>query len=278
MDNDTLFCILEFLQLFDILNWTLACKQFNFVTNNELKWKTLFINTYKNNTIANNYQLQYKKHHRLNIFLMKTIGNTINNCLHLTAIRFTTCGIYNIPSEITLLHNLETLYLDGNKLQCIPAEINQLHNLRKLHLNDNYIQFIPREMYQLNNLQELHLQCNQLQSISRKISQLHNLHTLNLSTNCLRSVPSEIGSLYNLYFLSLSKNPLQSIPREIGSLHQLNEFYLYDTQIKFIPSQIEQLNTSIYLCKSQFNLISDHNENKSCNYKLFPLLAKYKPF
>lgn len=36
MRNDTLSCILDFCQLFDILNCSLVCKQFDYVAKNEL--------------------------------------------------------------------------------------------------------------------------------------------------------------------------------------------------------------------------------------------------
>lgn len=57
MNNDILFCIIDFLRLIDTLNCSLVNKQINHVTKNEIKWKALFVNNFQNNVIINVKQL-----------------------------------------------------------------------------------------------------------------------------------------------------------------------------------------------------------------------------
>lgn len=244
MDNDTLFCIFECLRLPDILNCFVVCRQFNEIVNNELIWKKIFINTFENDTIMNNFFTEYKKHFKLDNFLMDTIQKGFNECVNLQEIDFS--DNFNsplcIPCEIDCLHKLEVLDLSDNDLQSIPCEIGHLYNLKNLNLSYNSLRSIPQKIYQLHNLRKLRLDGNGLQLIPREVCQLHNLEELHLDHNELECIPEEICQLQNLKLLYLNDNHLVSIPESICQMHNLRNLYLFGNGlIQSIPECINQL-------------------------------------
>lgn len=212
MNNDTLLCILDFLQLHDLINLSSVSKQWHHVANNQFLWKSLFKHKFVNNIMINNYKIQYKKCHTLDIFLRKTIWENINESMQKHTLCLANKKLQLIPAEIALLHNLQTLHLGHNNLRYIPSEIGLLYNLQTLILCDNILQHIPPE-----------------------IGSLHNLQELNLSRNQLQNIPQEIGLLTNLQTLTLNSNQLQTIPYKITQLSLLT-LYLHQTQTHLITN------------------------------------------
>ncbi|XP_058082600.1 MDIS1-interacting receptor like kinase 2-like isoform X1 [Magnolia sinica] len=166
----------------------------------------------------------------------------------------------NIPSEISLLTNLQILNLRGNKINgSIPVEIGNLVNLNVLVLSRNNLTgpippslgnltmltnlylyknqisgTIPEELGNLKNLVGLALYRNNLTGpIPPALGNLSNLALLHLSANQVSgSIPSEIGNLVNLKRLDLYRNPLTgSIPSTLGKLTQLTFLSLIDCQL-----------------------------------------------
>jgi len=117
-----------------------------------------------------------------------------------------------LPAEISLLSNIEGLWLFGNSITgSIPPEIGQLNNLKFLMIYDNDLNgSIPREIGNLSNLVSLGLNNNNLSgSIPAEIGNLQELEDLLLDENQLTgSIPSEIGALDNLIYLLLAGNQL----------------------------------------------------------------------
>ena len=214
MNNDTLLCIFDYLQLNDILNCYHVCKHYHHVANNESKWKLLFNDKFVtvNGIIVSNYQIQYKRHHKLNKFLMSTCKKNINECIKCHEFDFTCINVHYIPPEFGLLIYVIRLVLTGNKLKSVPSELGQLVNLRELHLDSNRLEFIPPELGQLLNLKILRLECNKLKSVPLELGLLINLDKLNLNGNYLKSIPLELGHLINLRELTISHNELLLIP------------------------------------------------------------------
>ena len=125
MNNDTLLCIFDYLQLADILNCYLVCKHYHRVANSESKWKSLFNDKFVtvNDIVVSNYQIQYKSYHKLNKFLLSTGNRNINQCIKYHRLNFMYKRLYDIPSELGHLIKLTVLILTSNKLKSIPLEI-----------------------------------------------------------------------------------------------------------------------------------------------------------
>ena len=153
----------------------------------------------------------------------------------------------SIPSELGNLDNLRTLWLNGNELSgSIPSELGNLANLEDLSLSGNQLSgWIPPELGTLANLEDLSLSGNQLSGwIPPELGTLANLEDLWLGNNQLSgSIPPELGNLANLEWLSLTDNQLSgSIPPELGTLANLEWLSLTENQLSgSIPSELGNL-------------------------------------
>ena len=152
MNNDTLFCIFEFLNAKDIISCSLVNNQFYIVSKNDILWESLFVKKFYNIESNGNYQL-YKTYDVLNNFLRKF--NNVNHIINLQCLDLNWCGLKSIPKEIGQLTNLQTFVLHSNRLKSIPKEIGQLTNLQTLFLHSNHLKSIPKEIGYLTNLQTL---------------------------------------------------------------------------------------------------------------------------
>ena len=123
MNNDTLLCIFDYIHLADLLNCYLVCKQYCHVANSELKWRSLFSGKFVtlNGIIVSNYQIQYKRHYKLNEFLKRTIKKNINEFINYRMLGIMHMNLHYIPSEIGDLINLTELILTSNKLELIAS-------------------------------------------------------------------------------------------------------------------------------------------------------------
>jgi len=113
-------------------------------------------------------------------------------------------GIKEAPELTT------TLDLSGLKLKSIPTDISLLKNLQALKLNQNQLTTIPKELGTLNNLQFLDLSHNQLTTIPKELSALNNLLVLDLDENPIEFPPPEIVNQGSKSIL----NYLRSIKKE----------------------------------------------------------------
>ena len=111
---------------------------------------------------------------------------------------------------MTELHNLGSLWLDGNALKTLPPQIGNLTHLDDLELLSNNIHKLPPEIGNLNKLHDLTLSSNHLDSLPSTIGRLQNLYSLHLDNNNLHTLPdsivllkSEVNVFSNNYLCSL---------------------------------------------------------------------------
>jgi hypothetical protein len=118
-----------------------------------------------------------------------------------------------IPTEVTMLAQLETLSLGNNLLRnTLPSNIDRMTKLEWLQLNGNQLSgSIPSEIGRLSNtLVYLDLDDNQVTGrIPTEIGQLEQLAMLLLADNNLTGeVPTELAQLKSITDINLSGNPL----------------------------------------------------------------------
>jgi Leucine-rich repeat (LRR) protein len=230
MDCDTIFCILSWLKLRDILNSGLINKQFNTISKNELLWKRLCDNEYPD-AISNNYHMNYEKYHSFNTFLIKHD-------------RFRTLKQCSPKSNFVKISiNFGNLSLHNSRLHGIPAEIGLLTNLCSLDISNNDLQSIPKEIGFLTNLMHLNIHMNKLKSLPNEIGSLIELEELQLHDNHLRTIPKEISLLTKLKRLDLEQNPLKSIPNEISLLTNLSQCYFDISKVHLISEEAFNVNS-----------------------------------
>jgi internalin A len=122
---------------------------------------------------------------------------------------------YEIPAQLGLCSNLQTLIISGNRL----SRINNLIGLRKLtalYLSKNPLNDFPNECLELPLLETLRLVDTGIAQIPAGIAKLRNLKVLDCSHCNLESLPPEIATMPNLKSLIVSGNPLKTPPVEIA--------------------------------------------------------------
>lgn len=87
-----------------------------------------------------------------------------------------------LPPEISQLKKLETLSLNGNRIQKLPPGLGQLRALRTLSLSGNQISEFPPGLGSLRNLDLLDLSRNKIQSVPVEVSELQAIE-INLNQN-----------------------------------------------------------------------------------------------
>lgn len=129
-------------------------------------------------------------------------------------------NLCEIPSEISLLGNLEELYLNGNILKNLPDSLGKLKKLKKLWLQDNQLISLPQTFSQLEQLKELVVFDNKLQEIDSKIVSLQNLKTLYAHKNYLSK--ETIMLLKSKEDMQISWHDQQKLPIKISNLCTIN--------------------------------------------------------
>lgn len=87
-----------------------------------------------------------------------------------------------LPNEISKLKKLETLSLNGNRIQQLPPTLGQLKALRTLNLSGNQISEFPSGLGSLRHLDLLDLSRNQIQNVPTEVSELQAIE-INLNQN-----------------------------------------------------------------------------------------------
>lgn len=146
-----------------------------------------------------------------------------------------------IPPEIGLLTNLETLELPENNLKNLPVEIGQLHKLKSLDLTRNDLKRLPEEISGLSNLRNLSLANNQLDSLPTVFFRLNKLETLYLGNNNFSVLPADFGKLTRLKDLVIFNNHLKTLPNELGLLGKLQFLLLQNNELEQLPRSMDHL-------------------------------------
>jgi hypothetical protein len=156
----------------------------------------------------------------------------------ITLLTLSSKGLHVIPDEIKFFPQLQTLWLDDNKITSIPPAIGSCSQLRVLWLEYNEIMSIPLEISSCSQLRELSLNDNLISSIPPAIGSCPELRELSLNHNQISSIPSEISSCPKLRVLSLNHNQVSLIPDTIAFCPNLAELYLDSNQVSSISPAI----------------------------------------
>ncbi len=94
------------------------------------------------------------------------------------------------------LHRIDIIDLSKKQLKILPSEISLISNLERLCLAENQLQTLPAECGQLTNLKRLDLSHNKLRTIPPEFKQLEgSLRMLLLNDNNLRIIPEYIKTM-----------------------------------------------------------------------------------
>jgi hypothetical protein len=234
MDADTIFCILNHLELHDVITCCLINKQFNTTSKSELIWKNLSESIYPG--ILCNYRETYRKSHIVDKWFVKSnIGSSIN------AKGIVSWYVNSIPPEINVMTNLRRIDLPFNRIKSIPDEFFELTKLKGFSINTGSLKSISPRIGLLTNLRTLYLDGNEFSSIPKEIGLLTNLKELSISRNHIGLISFDIGRMTKLEKLFLYANPIKSITKHITSLTNLFQLHLDHDQKEMVPQELDNI-------------------------------------
>lgn len=264
MDNDDiLFHILSFLNTNDLLRCSSVNKQFYNVVMHNYLWKPLckkeLFNAHPIEYQMSYYET-YKLYYRLtNLTLQFRTSYLLPYQLYLQTDLCVMNKLYEIPSYISVLTNLEKLNLSSNDLMALPISMRSLTNLRNLDLSCNYHFDFHSIILNIPHLTRLSFNNNHMTEIPSTISKLQNLvklelrHTVKESKPCyIRSfpltipirigkIPDSICQITNLQELQIDNNDLEILPENITRLTNLTCLTFSFNNIKYLPENIGNL-------------------------------------
>ena len=151
------------------------------------------------------------------------------------------CGLTNIPKEILLFKNLESLSLEANDLGKADFTIlNHLSKLKKLKLQECRLTTIPASVLNLQHLEEFDIYLNDIAEIPEEFYKLSNLKALQIGGNKFKSLSPLIAKLTKLEWIEFSGTQIRKLPDEMTRLKCLKEIYPNDTMV-YIPDKLKAL-------------------------------------
>ena len=175
-------------------------------------------------------------------------------------------GLTDLPLDITLLIDLETLNCSYNRLITIPDLFEQLKHLKEVDLSFNLFKQLPNVIYTLKFLIRLNCEHNSINTLQANLSNLKRLKFFVFDHNQLESTDSiDFSQLKKLEYLHIAHNQLMKFPRGLHQLHYLKNVNLSHNRLTSVPIDLFLVKTLDVLNLSH-NLIT----------KLSPMPVAYK--
>jgi Leucine-rich repeat (LRR) protein len=150
-------------------------------------------------------------------------------------------GLTEIPKEILLFKNLESISLEDNNLRKADFSVlKQLTKLKKLKLQECRLTEIPSVVFALTNLEEFDIYLNNISNIPDELFDLKNLKALQIGGNNLKTLSPSISKLTKLEWIEFSSTQIFKLPDAMTKIKSLKEIYPNDTMI-YIPNKLKHL-------------------------------------
>ena len=147
-------------------------------------------------------------------------------------------GLTALPKSIGRLTQLETLWINNNRLRSLPEAILQLRNLRRIDARENEFVEFPEVLRFLTQIHAIHVDACGLSTLPNWLGELRNLCVLVISDNDLRTLPASIGDLQQLQKLDAAYNQLTALPESLWRLSKLSDLYLQGNDQLGIPREV----------------------------------------
>ncbi|QEE15188.2 hypothetical protein DSAG12_01012 [Promethearchaeum syntrophicum] len=180
----------------------------------------------------------------------------------LTYLNITEGSVDQIPSDIAILTELDTIVIKDYRGGSIPPEIGKLSKLTRLEISSN-IENSERKKFKIpstiSNLKSLkiakfsHINFQEFPIVLCKCSDLQQLSLISAN---IKTIPPCIEQLSDLIHLFLSSNRITTLPKELQKLLKLKVLMVDQNNIKEIPDWIGNL-PSLYSFKIDNNCITE---------------------
>ena len=172
----------------------------------------------------------------------------------------------DLPLDITLLIELETLNCSHNQLTDINDLFEELKQLTELDLSFNHFKHLPNVIYTFKSLIRLNCEHNFITIIDQDFLNLKNLKFFVFDHNQLQSIDSiDFSQMKKLEYFHIAHNQLMKFPRGLQQLNHLKNVNLSYNRLTIFPIDLLLVKTLDVLNLSH-NLIT----------KLPPMPIAYK--
>jgi hypothetical protein len=150
----------------------------------------------------------------------------------------------DLPLDICLLKDLQTLNCSNNRLTDIVDLFEQLKHLKELDLSFNLFKRLPNVIYTFKSLVRLNCEHNLITTMDKNFLNLKRLKFFIFDHNQLESIDSiDFSQIKKLEYFHIAHNQLIKFPRGLQQLHHLKNINLSYNRLTSIPVDLFLVNT-----------------------------------
>ena len=173
--------------------------------------------------------------------MIRNICSTIKTLQHFDVSRN---DLEELPLDISLLIDLETLNCSHNQLHDIGELFEQLKYLKDLDLSFNRFKEIPPVIFTYKSLVRLNFEHNSIDHVDTNLLNLKRLKVFICDHNHLESTEMiDFSQIKKLEYIHLAHNQLIKFPRGLQQLHHLRNVNLSHNRLKSFPVDLLLVNT-----------------------------------
>jgi Leucine-rich repeat (LRR) protein len=176
-----------------------------------------------------------------NVDMIRNICSSMKTLQHFDVSRN---ELQELPLDISLLVELETLNGSHNQLSEMADLFEQLKHLKELDISFNQFKRLPDVIYTLKSLVRLNCEHNSITQFESCFINLKRLKVFVADHNQLDSVDTiDFAQMKKLEYIHLAHNQLLKFPRGLHLLHHLKNVNLSNNRLKSFPIDLLLLNT-----------------------------------
>ncbi|CAF5192850.1 unnamed protein product, partial [Rotaria magnacalcarata] len=150
----------------------------------------------------------------------------------------------DLPLDISLLTELETLNCSNNQLTEMADLFEQLKRLKELDISINRFPNLPNVIYTYKYLVRLNCEQNCITTIDSGLVNLKRLKFLVLDHNKLETTEQiDFSLMKKIEYIHIANNQLIKFPRGLHQLHHLKNVNLSYNRLKSFPVDLLLVNT-----------------------------------
>ena len=175
-----------------------------------------------------------------------------------------------LPQSIEKLVNLDSLYLEDNKLTNagLPDGLGACKDMKGITLQRNRLTAFPMQLIQCRALEEIYFDGNEIGVIPDEIGFLKELREIGFQSCGIKEIPRTIGHCVKIEIIHIEHNQLEVLPKTMGRLQALTKIYLND-------NKLVKLHASLGKCPKMQVINAEDNHIKGISKKI-AMLPKLK--